>query len=218
MTDLRYLGFIQSRFRLFRNDSRPIWSVLAVLVGFGCRPIWSNFGRIGANRPKLKLSWRELELSRRESKKKKNSNVASMHRQPHQWPHLALGHVRLQCGTLSAVSELPSFFSFVYCFLWFLSYKLVSNKDYACHVSLYDLKTIEVLRCCCWRCDHIGRLYKICGIHLAICRVRVVHGSSCKTWRINMDVLEAFHLENVAGNRCCLDLHNAYCLVLGASV
>ena len=183
MTDLRCLGFIQSRFRLFWHDSRLIWSVLAVSVGFGYQPIRSDFGRIDANRPKLKPSWRES--------KKKNSNVASTHRQPHRWLHPTSGCVRLRCGTLPAASELPSFFSFVYCFLWFLSYKLVSNKDYACHVSLYDLKTIEVLWCCCWRCDHIGRPYKICGIHSTICRVRVVHGSSCKTWRISMDVLEA---------------------------
>ena len=33
-----------------------------------------------------------------------------------------------------------------------------------------------------------------------------------------MDILEAFHLENVAGDRCHLDLHDAHSMVLGASI
>ena len=176
---------------MFGPHSKPI---SAFFDRFDCDT--TQFGRydlILAESPDL--AWIEAELVRiepshceSERKKKKEKNTTqTQHRrigQPRWWPHPASGRIRLRCGTLPAALVLPSFFfSFVYCFL---SYKLVFDKDYACH----DLKTTEDLRCCCWRCDHIGRPYKICGIHSAICRVRVVHGSSCKTWRISMDVLE----------------------------
>ena len=77
MTDLGCLGLIQSRFRLFWHDSRPI---SAFTIRFG----WYDL-----NQRKSKPSWRKSKPSQRKSqkKKKKNSDVAPTRGQQWWWPH-----------------------------------------------------------------------------------------------------------------------------------
>ena len=68
MTDLGCLGLIQSRFRLFRHDSRPFW-LLVDMIQF-----WPN-------RP---------SLARIPKKKKKTTDAAPTLRQQCRWPHPVL--------------------------------------------------------------------------------------------------------------------------------
>ena len=70
MTDLGCLGLIQSRFRLFRHDSRPFWLLVDMIQFWPNRP---SLARI----PKKK-------------KKKKTTDAAPTLRQQCRWPHPVL--------------------------------------------------------------------------------------------------------------------------------
>ena len=71
MTDLGCLGLIQSRFQLFRHDSRPFW-LLVDMIQF-----WPN-------RPSL------ARIPKKKKKKKKTTDAAPTLRQQCRWPHPVL--------------------------------------------------------------------------------------------------------------------------------
>ena len=114
MIDLGCLGLIQSQFQLFWHDSRPILTISMASQYNPIRLIWLDSGQICLVRCESKLSQHESSRAganprKKKKGKKKSSDAALTSGHPRRTLHPVLGQVRLQCGTLPAMSVLHRF-------------------------------------------------------------------------------------------------------------
>ena len=102
MTDLGCLGIIQSRFRLFQHDSRPISAC------FGHWPIRLDSANTALFWPNLPYFGQICSVRRKSSRvvanprKKKCLHATPTRGQSRRTPHPTSGRVELRCGTFPA--------------------------------------------------------------------------------------------------------------------